>query len=54
MSSSSNVMLPPVARISPISVRSSVVLPMPLWPSTPTISPRAMEKSIPFRIGMRP
>ena len=54
MSLPSKRMLPPVALISPISVRSSVVLPIPLWPSTPTISPRAIETSIPFRIGMRP
>ena len=33
---------------------SSVVLPMPLWPSTPTISPSSTSKSTPCSTGTLP
>ena len=45
---------PPVAGISPTSVRSSVVLPIPLWPRMPTALPGATANVTPFSTWMRP
>ena len=39
---------------APISVRSSVVLPMPLWPRMPTDSPSAMVSVMSRSTGMAP
>src|SRR5258708_13533980 len=44
----------PVAGMAPISARSSVVLPAPLRPIRPHISPVAMAKLAPRMIGIGP
>src|SRR5690242_10123330 len=54
MSAPSKVTRPAEARMMPISVFKSVVLPMPLWPSTPTNSPAATANDTPFSTWMRP
>src|SRR5258706_8387609 len=54
MSAPSKVTRPAEARMMPISVFKSVVLPMPLWPSTPTNSPAATANDTPFSTWIRP
>src|SRR5271154_2307352 len=44
----------PVAGIAPISARSSVVLPAPLRPMSPHISPVSMARLAPRMIGIGP
>ena len=47
-------MLPRMARVSPRIERTVVVLPMPLRPSSVTISPCSMHRSMPNRIWLAP
>src|SRR5690606_24232167 len=49
-----NSILPPVGCMTPISVLSRVVFPMPLWPRMPTNSPSVIEKVSPVRTGIEP
>jgi hypothetical protein len=47
MSSPANRMVPPLGRFSPTMARASVVLPEPLSPTIPTVSPSETLRSTP-------
>src|SRR5438105_4857897 len=54
MSASSNRRAPPVAGKKPMMVLSSVDLPMPLWPRSPTTSPSPTASVTPCSTGTLP
>ena len=47
-------MLPPVRLSSPAMIISRLVLPAPLGPSTPTVSPASIDRLMPRRISTMP
>ena len=54
MRAPSNLISPRLARIQPAMVLSSVVLPTPLRPKTPTTSPAPTARSTPCTMWLAP